>query len=110
MAPETVATLVQQAIIGHRAVRITHCKDGDTEPTTRLVLPFYLVQCEANKRVYVYAYCSLRKAKRSFRIDRITDISVGDKPVPSTMYQRVAPMGLSQEPTGRILGRAQWQS
>ena len=106
MAPETVVSLVQQAISGHRAVRITHCKDGDTEPTTRLVLPFFLVESSKGK-VYLHGFCLLRQDERSFLTSRISNVVVGDKPVPSAIYQRVAHvLGLSVQRTGKILARA----
>ena len=62
---------IQEALSGNKAVVITYV-DAKGEETTRMINPLR-VQA-ANELVYLVAYCHLRQAERSFRLDRIVDI------------------------------------
>lgn len=62
---------IQEALSGNKAVVITYM-DVKGNETTRMITPLR-VQA-ANELVYLVAYCHLRQAERSFRLDRIVDI------------------------------------
>ena len=62
---------IQEALSGNKAVVITYV-DAKGDETTRMITPLR-VQA-ANELVYLVAYCHLRQAERSFRLDRIVDI------------------------------------
>lgn len=62
---------IQEALSGNKAVVITYV-DAKGDETTRMITPLR-VQA-ANQLVYLVAYCHLRQAERSFRLDRIVDI------------------------------------
>jgi DNA polymerase-3 subunit epsilon len=61
---------IQEALAGNRALVITYV-DAKGEETTRMITPR---QVQAvNGVVYLVAYCHLRQAERSFRLDRIVE-------------------------------------
>jgi DNA polymerase-3 subunit epsilon len=62
---------IQEALSANKAVVITYV-DAKGDETTRMITPLR-VQA-ANRLVYLVAYCHLRQAERSFRLDRIVEI------------------------------------
>jgi DNA polymerase III epsilon subunit family exonuclease len=62
---------IQEALSANKAVVITYV-DAKGDETTRMITPLR-VQA-ANELVYLVAYCHLRQAERSFRLDRIIEI------------------------------------
>ena len=62
---------IQEALSGNKAVVITYV-DAKGEETTRMITPLRVQAM--NDVVHLFAYCHLRQAERSFRLDRIIDI------------------------------------
>ena len=62
---------IQEALSGNKAVVITYV-DAKGDETTRMITPLR-VQA-AHQLVYLVAFCHLRQAERSFRLDRIIEI------------------------------------
>lgn len=62
---------VQEALAGNEAIIITY-QDARGDETTRMITPLSVRM--ANDYIYLYAYCHLRQAERSFRLDRIVEI------------------------------------
>ena len=102
MAPEMVAQVLSHALAQHKAVRISHTKAGEEQPTTRVVVPYWLVQ-SSKGRTYVHTFCTMRKARRSFRLDRINSVEIGSDTVSANTYAKLAVEGLAQAPMGQIL-------
>jgi predicted DNA-binding transcriptional regulator YafY len=97
---------IRQAMMEHRGVNLVHIKD-DGEETRRAILPYWLAR-DRRGRIYVQGYCSLRKARRSFRLDRIQYVEERTKQVPLPTYEEIGrPLGLLQSPTGVILSRVE---
>lgn len=78
MAEQRISTtaLAVRAVDTHCTLRITYT-DRRGEATVREVAP-YRVQQDACGRVYVWAYCNMRKEERTFRVDRIESAELGD--------------------------------
>ncbi|HEX3303711.1 MAG TPA: YafY family protein, partial [Thermomicrobiales bacterium] len=67
---------LQQAILEHRVVSITyHSRTGD-EITERQVEPVELAYID--HIWYLGGYCRLRRAHRSFRVNRMTSLTIGE--------------------------------
>jgi len=64
---------IQEALVRNRAVVITYI-DAKDEETTRMVTPLRIRF--VNGVTYMVAFCHLRQAERSFRLDRI--VSIGE--------------------------------
>jgi predicted DNA-binding transcriptional regulator YafY len=62
---------LQEALAANKVLEITYI-DAQGQGTTRQITPLR-VQA-ANDYVYVVAFCHLRQAERSFRLDRIVAI------------------------------------
>jgi DNA polymerase III epsilon subunit len=62
---------IQEALAGNEDLLITYI-DADGEETSRTITPLRVR--EANGIVYLVSYCHLRKAERSFRLDRIFSV------------------------------------
>ena len=95
------ADVFVQAIRAHRSLDIIHRKDG-CEPVERTVLPYWLVRARSG-HVYVHCYCGLRRARRSFRLDRIESATVKGESVQQQTYRRCAVGGLDTPPMGIVL-------
>lgn len=68
---------IQTAIGGHYVLKILYCSLNSEIPCARRVEPIGLFYY--GRQWYLHAYCQLRKAYRSFRADRIRDLSVLDE-------------------------------
>jgi predicted DNA-binding transcriptional regulator YafY len=102
MTAEQVARAIERAIVDHRGVDLVHVK-GSGEETTRAVLPYWLTR-DSKGHTYVQGYCSLRKDRRSFRLDRITRCGVRGRQVDADTYKALAQAnGLLVKPLGVIL-------
>lgn len=66
-------TELGEAIYGGRRVHIIYV-DGNGERTSRWITPIRVLGLA--DYIYLQAYCHLREAERSFRLDRIVDLSV----------------------------------
>jgi len=66
-------TELSEAIYSGRRVQITYL-DKDGERTTRWITPMQVLGL--SDYIYLQAYCHLREAERSFRLDRIVEIRV----------------------------------
>jgi DNA polymerase-3 subunit epsilon len=62
-----------EAIYGGKRMQITYV-DGDGERTTRWITPLQVLGL--SDYIYLRAYCHLREAERSFRLDRIVEVRV----------------------------------
>jgi DNA polymerase-3 subunit epsilon len=62
---------LQEALSGNQDLEITYI-DGKGDETVRMITPRFVQS--ANDYVYVVAFCHLRQAERSFRLDRIVAI------------------------------------
>ena len=63
---------IQEAFSANKALEITYI-DGKGQETSRKITPMRVQAI--NDYVYVIAFCHLRQAERSFRLDRIVAIS-----------------------------------
>jgi predicted DNA-binding transcriptional regulator YafY len=68
---DCAAARSRKAPVAEQSCVITYV-DAKGDETTRMITPLR-VQA-ANQLVYLVAYCHLRQAERSFRLDRIVDI------------------------------------
>jgi predicted DNA-binding transcriptional regulator YafY len=68
---------IRRAIREQRRVLMTHRKQTDQEPQAREVEPYALVH--RSGWWYVVGHCRLRNALRSFRLDRIVELTLLDK-------------------------------
>ena len=68
---------LRRAIREQRRVRLVHRKQSDPKTQAREVEPYALVL--RGGWWYVVGHCRLRKALRSFRLDRITELTLLDK-------------------------------
>ena len=66
-------TELGEAIYGGRRLLITYI-DGDGQRTTRWITPKQVLGL--SDYIYLQAYCHLRRAERSFRLDRIVELRV----------------------------------
>ncbi len=90
-----------QALREHKGLHISHQKDGADGPTERDILPFYVT--ESPYGVYVQGYCALRKARRSFRLDRVVSAELRSTVVDSKVYAQLARgTNLAIEPLGLV--------
>ena len=106
MTTEQIARAIERAITDRRGIDLVHVKDGGEE-TTRAILPYWLTK-DSKGRVYVQGYCSLRKDRRAFRLDRITRCGVRSAQVDSATYRTLGqPSGLLIKPLGVILAHLQ---
>lgn len=91
VAPEpvdSVRTLVAEAIQAKRAVAFTY-RAPDDKPTTRTVDPAKIIITRG--QWYLQGWCHLRRAMRTFHLDRISDAQLTDMPIEHTVD--VAPEG-----------------
>jgi predicted DNA-binding transcriptional regulator YafY len=72
-AAQTIADVLQQALIESVAVELTY-RDGDARETVRTVEPAGLVGTRHGW--YLAAWCRLREAPRAFRLDRIAQANL----------------------------------
>jgi predicted DNA-binding transcriptional regulator YafY len=63
---------IEEAIASTTQISLQYQKKGSSLPEIRQVDPYSIIHW--NKKWYLIAYCHLRKAKRTFRIDRIINI------------------------------------
>ena len=68
---------LQQAILDHRIISITYHSRTDDEITERQVEPLDLAYID--HAWYLGGYCRLRRGHRSFRVSRMTALTVGDE-------------------------------
>ncbi|MEW5718979.1 MAG: YafY family protein [Chloroflexota bacterium] len=68
---------IRRAIREQRRVVMVHRKQNDPEPQTREVEPYAVVH--RSGWWYVVGHCRLRNALRSFRVDRIVEVTLLDK-------------------------------
>ena len=102
MTTEEVKRAIERAIHDCRGIDLVHVKDGGEE-TTRAVLPYWLTK-DGKGRLYVQGYCSLRKDRRSFRLDRIARCGVRSREVDQVTYKALGtPNGLLIKPLGVIV-------
>ena len=102
MTTEQIARAIERAILDRRGIDLVHIKDSGEE-TTRAVLPYWLTR-DSRGRMYVQGYCSLRRDRRSFRLDRITRCGVRSTRVEPVTYKALGePSGLLIKPLGVIL-------
>ena len=102
MTTEQIAGAIERAILDRRGIDLVHVKDGGEE-TTRAVLPYWLTK-DSKGRLYVQGYCSLRKDRRAFRLDRIVRCGVRTAQVDAAIYRTLAqPNGLLTKPLGVIV-------
>jgi predicted DNA-binding transcriptional regulator YafY len=102
MTTEQVTRAIERAILDRRGIDLVHVKDGGEE-TTRAVLPYWLTR-DSKGRLYVQAYCSLRKDRRSFRLDRVVRCGVRSAQVEPATYKALGqPSGLLTKPLGVIV-------
>jgi len=97
MAPDVIV----QAMRAHSSLDIVHRKDG-CEAIGRTVLPYWLVRARSG-HLYVHCYCGLRRARRSFRLDRIESATLRGDAVYQQTYERCAVGGLDTPPMGIVL-------
>ena len=73
--------LIRNAIGEERALRIVYLKNNDTK-SIRIITPLAVGEMEYLGKTYtgVQAFCHTRKGTRTFRIDRILEISDTDQP------------------------------
>ena len=76
-------TLSVSAVNGHRLIHIVYA-DANEEVTERDVIPYRVAQAR-DGRTYVWAFCEMRGAERTFRTDRIHTVELG-KEVPPERY------------------------
>ncbi|MBN2548456.1 MAG: WYL domain-containing protein [Anaerolineales bacterium] len=62
---------LQEALAGNESIVITYV-DAKGAETDRMITPLSIRA--ANDYIYLFAYCHLRQAERSFRLDRIIEI------------------------------------
>jgi hypothetical protein len=77
VAPVFVFEL-RRAIAQRRAIAIAYQAADEHTPTRRIVRPLLLEG--HGPHWYLHAYCTLRQAERLFRVDRIHEVHVLDKP------------------------------
>ncbi|WP_170286061.1 helix-turn-helix transcriptional regulator [Nocardioides rubriscoriae] len=83
--PSLLATLAA-GVVGERVCRIRHRPSGGPgEDTVRAVNPYGVAVVRG--RLYLHGWCHLRRARRTFRVDRITSVQL----LPDTFH---APAGL----------------
>ena len=92
---------LSRAIDQHKMVEIFHTKSTGEE-SKRFVLPFYLVS-DNHGHTYVHGYCTLRRDKRSFRVDRINDLHIGTTVQADSVYINHLVRGLHIRPLGEVL-------
>lgn len=68
--------IFEYALINNKQVRIDY-HDRSSKITTRTIYPYQLLLNENNW--YIYAYCTLRKEFRAFKLSRITNINLTGK-------------------------------
>jgi len=101
---DSVDEQVKLAVLGHHAIRFSYT-DGKGDDTTRTVIPYRVVQAK-DGRAYVHGYCGMRKAKRSFRLDRMYEVEVGKAEVPAEWYGRLCPELLEHNVCGIVVAQA----
>ena len=89
----TLPPSLQEALSANQDLEITYV-DGKGQATTRQITPLR-VQA-ANDYVYLVAFCHLRQAERSFRLDRIVgDQQVGDQLAYRNFMRRTPNLAIS---------------
>ena len=102
MTTEQITRAIERAILDRRGIDLVHVKDSGEE-TTRAILPFWLTR-DGKGRTYVQGYCSLRKCRRAFRLDRITRCGVRSAQVDPATYKALGQTnGLLIKPLGVIV-------
>jgi predicted DNA-binding transcriptional regulator YafY len=92
----TVPRVVQEALLAAVAVELTY-RDAQDRVTVRVVEPAGLFGTGAGW--YLAAWCRLRQAPRSFRLDRITQASLTPEPItarPLDTLLREVPFDLTE--------------
>jgi predicted DNA-binding transcriptional regulator YafY len=97
--------LLKSAIQAHHAIRFSYT-DVKGDDTTRTVIPYRVVRA-SDGRAYVHGYCGTRRAKRTFRLDRMYGVEVGSKPVPAEWYSRLCPELLQHNTCGVVIAQVQ---
>lgn len=75
---DDVRTVVAGALSAHRAIAFTY-RAPDTEPTTRTVDPVKVLITDG--QWYLQGWCHLRRAMRTFHLDRVSDVTMTDIPI-----------------------------
>ena len=73
VAPERVPAQIRQAMAEGKMLWIVYTSEGGLE-TRRIVRPLQVL--ERATGLYLDAYCQLRQARRTFRLDRIVEMDV----------------------------------
>jgi len=76
LAPD-VASIVDQAIAGKRELALTYWTAGRGEATRRVVRPLERVLHQGYW--YLYAFCTTKRDRRLFRLDRAADLALLDR-------------------------------
>jgi len=72
------AVLIDQGIAEHRELELTYWTAGRGEASRRTVRPLERILHQGYW--YLHAYCTDRKDRRLFRLDRATDLALTDRP------------------------------
>lgn len=86
-AADDIRTVVSQALTQRRAVSFTY-RAPDAEPTTRTVDPVKVHITSGEW--YLQGWCHLRRAMRTFHLDRVSDAVVTDLPATHSTDQPAA--------------------
>jgi predicted DNA-binding transcriptional regulator YafY len=97
------AELFKLAIQQHKAVRFAYI-DAKGDTTERTVIPYRVVKA-SDERIYLHAYCGLRRAKRTFHLGRMHDLRVGEQEVPAEWYAELCPDLLQHNVCGIVLAQ-----
>ena len=87
--------LIEQAIVERRVVRISY-EDRHGDRSRRVIEPLAVVGVGANW--YLLAWCRLRDAHRSFRMDRISDTVITRESAPEREMPEIEIEGLRIRP------------
>jgi predicted DNA-binding transcriptional regulator YafY len=99
------AELFKLAIQQHKAIRFAYV-DAKGDDTTRTIIPYRVVRA-SDGRAYIHGYCAMRRAKRTFRLDRMYGVEVGSKPVPAEWYSKLCPELLQHNTYGVVIAQVQ---
>ncbi|GAA4189202.1 WYL domain-containing protein [Microbacterium oryzae] len=100
VAPEPVdevRTLVSRALGAHVAVSFTY-RAPDAGPTTRTVDPMNVLI--TNGQWYLQGWCHMRRAVRTFHLDRVSDVRLTD--IPAARRDEPAPVDPGEGETDRM--------
>lgn len=75
---DDVRTLVSQALNAQRAISFTY-RAPDAPPTTRTVDPVKVLISDG--QWYLQGWCHLRRAMRTFHLDRVSEVTMTDIPI-----------------------------